>query len=299
MRILITGAAGKLGQWVVRELKSCRHSVTTFDQIPAAEPADRELIGDIEDLDALVGAASGTDAIIHLAGIPTHGLMPDGQTFRINVMGAFNVHEAARRQGVPRVVSMSSEAVLGWSPGSWEREHLPEYLPIDESHPCQPQDCYGLSKQLMETVGRSFTARCGMVTVFIRAPWIVSPGELDELSRTNGRAVGAFGLYHYIDVRDLATACRLAVEVELSGSHAIFVGSGESTVSTPLSELYPKLAPGIGERAATLVGNRAPVSIERARRLLGWTPKWSWRAGSVSGRTAPAVSPWPVQEECT
>jgi nucleoside-diphosphate-sugar epimerase len=278
MRILVTGAAGKLGVWIVRELKLHKHHVTTFDRIRAPEPADRELIGDIEDLDAVAGAAAGADAILHLAGIRTHGLMPDDETFRINAMGAFNAHEAASRAGVSRVVSMSSEAVLGWAPGSWQREHVPDYLPIDEEHPCRPQDCYGLSKVALEAVGRSFTDRCGMATVFIRAPWIVSPQELDELARSNGRAVTGFGLYHYIDVRDLAEACRLAAEVKLDRSHALFVGSGESTVSVPLAELFPRLAPAIGNIANELVGSRGAVSIDRARQLLGWSPKRSWRA---------------------
>jgi nucleoside-diphosphate-sugar epimerase len=140
-----------------------------------------------------------------------------------------------------------------------------------------------LSKLALEAVGRAFSDRCGMVTVFIRAPWIVSPAELDELARNNGRAITGFGLYHYVDVRDLAEACRLAVEIELDGSHALFVGAGESSVSVPLAELFPKLAPAIGDRAAQLVGSRGAVSIERARDLLGWSPKRSWRSGASRG----------------
>jgi nucleoside-diphosphate-sugar epimerase len=291
MRVLVTGSAGKLGQWVVRELKSHDHHVIAFDRVHTTAAADHVLMGDIEDLNAVAAAVEGADAVLHLAGIPTHGLVPDDETFRINVMGAFNVHEAARRAGASRVVSMSSEAVLGWAPGSWQREHLPDYLPIDEDHPCRPQDCYGLSKLAMEAVGRSFTDRCGTVTVFIRAPWIVAPAELDQLTRNNGRAVKDFGLYHYIDVRDLAEACRLAVEVDLAGSQALFVGSGETTVPIPLAELYPRLAPAIGERAAKLTGRRGPVSIERARCALGWSPKRSWRLGiaaSAGSGTEPA-----------
>ena len=116
MKILVTGGAGKLGQWVVRELKAQQHDVAVFDRQTSGEPANREIIGDIEDLEAVTAAAMGVEAIIHLAGIPTHSVMPDNDTFRINAMGAFNIHEAARRNGVPRVVSLSSEAVLGWAP---------------------------------------------------------------------------------------------------------------------------------------------------------------------------------------
>ncbi len=291
MRILVTGGAGKLGRWAVRELRSHGHHVTTFDRSPVDE-SDVPVTGDIEDLDAVLAATERQDAVLHLAGIPTHSVVPDDETFRINAMGTFNVHEAARRANVPRVVSMSSEAVLGWAPGSWQREHLPEYLPIDEDHPCRPQDCYGLSKLAMEAIGRSFTDRCGMVTVFIRAPWIVSPQELDQLARDNGRTAVSFAMCHYVDVRDLAEACRLAVEVPLAGSHTLFVGSGETTVPVPLAELYPKLAPAIGNRAAKLTGNRSPVSIERACRLLGWSPKRSWRGRSpAAATTVPETNP--------
>jgi nucleoside-diphosphate-sugar epimerase len=281
MKILVTGSSGKLGTWAVRELKSRQHVVIGFDRVGSREPMDREVLGDIEDLAAVSAALKGAEAILHLAGVPTHSILPDNETFRINAMGAFNVHEAARRANICRVVSVSSEAVLGWSPGSWEREHLPDYFPIDEKHVCEPQDCYGLSKVVLEQIGRTFTNRCGMVTVFLRASWIVSPRELEELARNNGRPLNSFTLFHYVDVRDVAMACRLALEVPLVGSHAFFIGSGETTVSEPLADLYPRLCPRIGDRAAGLTGKRGPVSTERARELLGWEPKHFWRGLKV------------------
>jgi nucleoside-diphosphate-sugar epimerase len=283
MKILVTGSSGKLGKWAVKELRSHGHFVIGYDLLGPSQAADREIISDVEDLASIAAAVTGADAILHLAGVPTHGLLPDDQTFRINTMGAFNVHEAARRASVARVVSLSSEAVLGWSPGSWQRAHLPKYLPIHEDHPCEPQDCYGLSKVVLEAIGRSFTDRCGMVTVFLRASWIVSPDELEQLARNDGRPVTTFALCHYIDVRDLAVVCRLALEADLEGSHTLFVGSGETTVATPLAELYPQLAPAIADRAAALVGTRSSVSIARARQVLGWEPKYSWRAIRTAG----------------
>jgi len=192
-------------------------------------------------------------------------------------MGTFNVHEAAWRLGVRRVVTLSSEAVLGWAPGSWERAHAPAYLPIDEAHPCRPQDCYGLSKVAAEGIARSYTDKCEMETVLIRAPWIVSPQELDALRAAGGRPPTQFGTWHYIDARDLAIACRLAVERPIKGCEVIFVGSGESTVAEPLCTLLPRLMPAIGNKADALTGSRSAVSIEKARTLLDWTPRWSWR----------------------
>ena len=283
MNVVVTGGSGKAGRALVDELVPAggpgpRHEVLVFDRAATPEREGvRYLAGDVEDLPRVDRALAGADAVIHLAGIPTHGILADDETFRINAMGTFNVHDAAWRLGIRRVVTMSSEAVLGWAPGSWEREHVPAYLPIDEDHPVGAQDAYGLSKVACEAIARSHTAKCGMETVILRPPWIVSPEEMDGLRRSGGVTPARFGLYHYIDARDLAAACRAAVERPLAGSHTLFVGSGETTVAEPLCSLYPRLMPAIGDKAESLTGSRAPVSTERARRLLDWAPARSWR----------------------
>jgi nucleoside-diphosphate-sugar epimerase len=282
LKIVVTGGSRKLGRWTVRELVARSHQVTVFDRDRASDvDGVRQLTGDVEDLGQVFGAVAGADAVIHLAAIYSHSIMTNEVTFRTNVMGAFNVHEAAFRLGLKRVVTLSSEAVLGWAPGSWEREHVPEYLPLDEDHPCRPQDCYGLSKVATEVIAWSYTDKCGMQTVLIRAPWIVSPEQLVELRRSNGRKPAGFALYHYIDVRDLALACCLAAERPLEGSHTLFVGSGDSLIAEPLCSLFPRLMPAIGDRAKTLTGTQAPVSIARARTVLGWSPQHFWRTAEA------------------
>ena len=283
MKVVVTGGSGKAGRPLVEEL-TCQsggktpHDVLILDKAPMPEREGvRYLAGDIEDFGRVRAALSGADAVIHLAGIHTHGILPNEDTFRINATGTFNVHEAAWRLGIPRVVTMSSEAVLGWAPGSWEREHVPAYLPIDEDHPVGAQDAYGLSKVVGEAIARSYTAKCGMETVILRPPWIASAEELESLRESGGVTPAKFGLYHYIDARDLAAACRAAIERPMAGSHTLFVGSGETTVAEPLRTLYPRLMPAIGDRADDLTGTRGPVSMERARTLLGWAPIRSWR----------------------
>ena len=283
MRVVVTGGSGKAGRPLVEELAcdadgKARHDVLVLDKAPVPEREGvRHLAGDIEDLGRVRAALSGADAVIHLAGIHTHGILPNEDTFRINAMGTFNVHEAARRLGIPRVVTMSSEAVLGWAPGSWEREHVPAYLPLDEDHPVGAQDAYGLSKVVSEAIARSYTAKCGMETVILRPPWVVSAEELEGLRESRGVTPAKFGLYHYIDARDLAEACRAAIERPMAGTHTLFVGSGETTVAEPLCTLYPRLMPAIGDRADDLTGTRGSVSTERARTLLDWAPIRSWR----------------------
>jgi nucleoside-diphosphate-sugar epimerase len=116
-----------------------------------------------------------------------------------------------------------------------------------------------------------------MAAVVLRAPWILSPDEMRALARSGGVDAIDFRLYHYIDARDLAQACRLAVERPLTGCQILFVGSGETIVREPLSELYPRLVPEIAELARKLSGTTAPVSIARAKRTLNWAPHRSWR----------------------
>ena len=284
MKVVVTGGSGKLGHWLVRELVSAAggrvaHEVLNFDSARDPRGSHAPLVlGDVTDLDQVLSALAGADAVIHAAGIPTHSVAPAEVIFAANAVGTFNIHEAAWRLGIARVVTLSSEAVLGWAPGARSREFLPSYLPIDEDHPCGAQDAYGLSKIAAEAIARSYTAKCGMDTVLIRPPWIASPEELREVRRAGGRTVTEFGPCHYIDVRDLAEALRKAVERPLSGCRTLFVGAGESSVAEPLSELYPRLLPAIGGMAAGLTGTASWVSITRARRLLDWTPRRSWRS---------------------
>jgi nucleoside-diphosphate-sugar epimerase len=252
------------------------HRVRIFDrQSPGPVEAADFVAGDVEDLEQLVEACADSDVIVHLAGISRNGLAPPEVTYRINVMGSLNVHEAATRLGVPRVVSAGSEAALGWVYRT--RDFTPLYLPIDEDHPLSPQDPYGVSKQVLEVTARSYTLRTGLVTIVLRPPWIATPADLEDLARTRGRVVTDFRLYNYIDVRDLASAFRCAVEAPVRGHHALFVTADDTSVGTPLRELMPRMLPAIGVKAEKLTGTAPSVSNQRAKKVLGWAPTHSWR----------------------
>lgn len=289
MNVVVTGGCGILGRYVVEALlgdgrEDDQFEVTVFDTSCNSEvPGARYVRGDIRDLGQVYGALSGADVAIHLAAVRRPGIVTDDVVFETNVVGTFNVHEAAWRLGVRRVISTSSEAALGWDYRS--SEMVPEYLPIDERHPLKPQDAYGLSKQIGEDIARSY-ARRGLSTLVLRPPWIVIPDVLDRLRADGGRKLERFTLASYVDVRDLAEAYRLALDVGLSGFEVLFVVADDSSISEPLSTFMPRMLPEIGDLARELVGSRPSVSNARARRLLGWAPARTWRSGTIAASPA-------------
>jgi nucleoside-diphosphate-sugar epimerase len=283
MRVVVIGGAGKIGLWVVRELLDASagraaHEVTVFDRVAGpATSGVRYLTGDHRDLGQVLGAVAGADVVVHLAAVFRQAT-PD-TIFHNNVLGTFNVHEAAWRLGVRRVVSTSTRAALGWTYA--EREFPPEYFPIDEAHPLKPQDPYGLSKKAGEAIARSYTAKCGMETVVLRPSGVMSPAEMAQLRASGGRPARRFDTFTYVDVRDLATAYRLAVERPLDGHTVLWIVADDSMTSEPLGEAYARLMPSVADMARVLTGDRPAISNARAKAVLGWRPLRSWRRGET------------------
>ena len=275
MKLVITGGAGKVGQWLVRELLAHRgYEITVFDRTPGPERGEvKYLVGDIQDLGEVIEAMAGADAVIHLAAIHNPNIATATVTYETNVIGTFNVHHAAFRLGVKRVISASSNAVVGWSYGE---NFMPDYLPIDEDHPVRPVDVYGLSKEIGETIARSYT-RKGLETVVLRPSGVVSPGELQQMKEDGGRLPTGFHAYSYIDARDLAVAFRLALERPIPSGTILFVVADDSTIREPLCDLYPRVRASIGDKADGLTGSKGAYSNLRAKELLGWQPAYSWR----------------------
>jgi nucleoside-diphosphate-sugar epimerase len=274
MKLLITGGAGKVGQAIVRELNSAAYEITVLDRTAGPERGPvNYLVGDIQDLGQVMEAMTGAEAVIHLAAIHNPNIAPTTVTYQTNVVGTFNVHHAAFRLGVKRVVSASSNAIVGWS---YSERFMPDYLPIDEDHPLRPEDVYGLSKEIGETIARSY-AHKGLETVMLRPSGVVTPDELEKIKKDGGRKPTGFYAYSYIDARDLAVAFRLAVERSIPSGTILFVVADDSTVAEPLCDLYPRVMPRIGDKARNLTGSKGSYSNARAKKLLGWQPVHSWR----------------------
>jgi len=258
MKLLITGGAGKVGQAIVSELlNNPAYEITVLDRTPGPERGPvNYLVGDIQDFGQVMEAMAGAEAVMHLAAIHNPNIAPTTVTYQTNVIGTFNVHHAAFRLGVKRVVSASSNAIVGWS---YSGRFLPDYLPIDEDHPLRPEDVYGLSKEIGETIARSY-ARKGVETVMLRPSGVLTAEELEKIKKDGGRKPTGFFAYSYIDARDLAVAFRLAVERSLPSGTVLFVVADDSTVVEPLCDLYPRIMPAIGDKARNLTGSKGAYS---------------------------------------
>jgi nucleoside-diphosphate-sugar epimerase len=215
MNVLVTGGQGRLGRAVTAALIARGDRVTSVDLHTGADAprvSETRRLLDVRDVGALLGAAAGCDALIHCAAIPSPGRHPDPVVFGINVLGTFAALQAAMLAGISRVTIASSLSALG---GAWaDPPHPPRYVPVDEAHPLEVEDPYGLSKVANERTAEMFHRRSGMTIAALRFGWILSADEAraEAVRFTADPMRNQPGLWSYIDERDAALACLNAVE---------------------------------------------------------------------------------------
>ena len=272
MRIVVTGGSGKAGRAVVRDLVEHDHDVLGVDLASSTESPAASLLTDLTEFGQVVECLAGADAVVHLAAIPASGIHTEETTFRTNMLSTFNVFEAARVLGLQRVVWASSETILGLP---FERE-LPEYAPIDEEHPPLPQSSYALSKLLAEEAGRQLHRRSGIPCVALRFSNIMEPHDYKRFpSFWDDPTLRRWNLWGYVDARDVALSCRLALAAEVGAEHFI-VAAADTVMNRPSAELMAEVYPSVQYRP-TGGDFDTLLSIAKARTLLGYTPQWSWR----------------------
>src|SRR5687768_3919352 len=220
MRILVTGARGKVGAATVAALTDAGHAVTATDVGRPAFEADRDAVaykqGDLTDAGDAYAIVRGHDAVVHAAAIPEPTRNAPHTVFGNNLMATFNTLEAAVRWGVPRFVNLSSETVPGFF--FPERPWLPDYLPVDEQHPVRPQDPYATAKHFGEQLMDGAVRRSDITCVSIRPSWVQWEGNYEEnLGPWLREPELSEGFWAYIDAYDLADVIRLAAEARTPG----------------------------------------------------------------------------------
>jgi nucleoside-diphosphate-sugar epimerase len=272
VKLVVTGASGKAGRAVVRDLLEHDHEVLAVDVVSAAGSTAPSLLADLTKFGETVECLTGADSVVHLAAIPASRIHTEETTFRTNMLSTYNVFEAARLLGLRRVVWASSETILGLP---FEREQ-PAYAPIDEEHPPLPQSSYALSKLLAEELGRQLHRWSGTPYVALRFSNIMEPEEYERFpSFWDDANLRRWNLWGYVDARDVAQSCRLALEADAGGEQFI-VAARDTVMNRPSRELMAEVYPSVSYRP-TAGDFDTLLSIEKARRLLGFEPQWSWR----------------------
>lgn len=277
-RVLVTGGNGKLGSWVVKELRDHNYDVVSVDrQLPAAPvPGVHHRQVEMGDLGQVVGAANGREAIVHLAAIPNPYRHADEVVFQNNVMATYNTLQAAMTVGIPRAIIASSVSAYGMA---WARPTFPPlFVPLEETHPFLSHEPYALSKETDERTAQMFVRRCEMTVLAYRLHWIAEPGEAYQRATNPDYQANqdATNLWGYIDVRDAARACRLGLEATVNGFHALNITANDTLRTEPTEQLLKQLLPGV-ERRGAVPGNTSPWANGRAREVIGFEPEHSWR----------------------
>lgn len=301
--ILITGATGRLGKSLVPALLEKGYEL----RILANEGENvgwnnvKVVRGDINDFQALDKACKNIDTIIHLAGIIDYHNKQ--LTDKVNYEGTRNIVNAALKNSVPRFIFMSSVSVYGKS----------KYLPMDENHPRNPQNCYGESKLLAE----NYVLSSGLNCVVIRSPAIYGKDYLEGFSnilnaiKSGKMKIIGDGKNHiqFIHVDDCVQAFLLVLEnkeangvfniagpdvmtqEQITALSAKILGVDAPKKRIPKAAAYAlagvekiksivtKRGPRLKSEFVSIISDDRYYDISRAKRVLGFEPKVDYERG--------------------
>jgi UDP-glucose 4-epimerase len=274
MRVLVTGNKGLIGPYVEAALTAAGHGVVGFDVATG---------DNIRNSAAVTAAATDCDAIVHLAALLPPD--PDGsEIMATNVVGTWNVLQAAKGHGINRIVYFSSVNALGIFLG----DRKPDYLPIDDRHYCYPTSPYSVSKRLGEEMCRFHTEETGAVTICLRPPLVVTPNAYREMTAQWEKDAPSewlpFWEYGaFLDVRDAASAALTALTATASGHFTALLCAADIASAQPSLEMAEKLLPGVPIKRVDHYHEHpygALVSTTTAADVLGWHPRYTWRGSS-------------------
>jgi nucleoside-diphosphate-sugar epimerase len=288
MRVVVTGGSGRLGQFVVRELFTHAHQVCAIDTVKPRECPCPTYLSDLTKVQPLLDHFKNADAVIHLArqrfpytetGFNASAqrwefadIAGDAARFNENIAMTNNVLVAVQAAGVKKLVVGSSLAIYGlYYPVT---DLQPEYLPIDEAHPLRPQDPYGLTKAVGEKLCDALSQKSAMQIASLRFSGIYTEEHRAMLAqrKINPTIRGTGALWNYIDVRDAARACRLALEADFSGHQTFNICAPDTIMDTPTAELAEKYLPHV-KVLGKPDGRWSGYAIAQAEQMLSFRAK--------------------------
>lgn len=284
MRVLVTGGSGNVGGYVLDELVG-KHDITIMDMKASLKHPDLPLMKiDLMDAEATLDSVKGFDAVIHLAAIPNPSRDPGDRVLHVNTVSTYNLMEAVRLNGIPKVVYASSESASGF--GIHNVFHKPMYLPIDEKHPSWPHETYSLSKYFGEVICQEYAHAYGMKVIALRYTWVWFREDGDAMKNlvNHVQANGGEGFGAYVFAEDVAQAFKLSLDYAFIGDEyfqSFYITADDALITIndldQIMKIYPVDGPPIDGEYFADHPKGSFFSIEKAKKLLGYKPKHSWK----------------------
>ena len=293
MKVLITGASGRLGPYVIRELAEKHTLVLMSRRQPSEEFSKLPFIqGDLNNFEDCQRAVKGVDAIQHLgaqpgpvdhpdmrAGAAEKGI-PFDATFKTNMLGTYYLMQAAIQADVKSVIMSGSNCALGHG-FRISKTHMPvDYLPLDEEHPCYPEDSYSFSKRCGEDLLASYTRAYGIRT-YITRPAGITPEERRKQMAKNVKPTGGWSpwLWCWVGSEDVASAHRLIMEkAETLPPHDVyFLNADDTAALEPSMQLIERFKPEFLTKVKSLQGHQSFINCDKLKNAVRWHHETSWR----------------------
>jgi nucleoside-diphosphate-sugar epimerase len=284
-RVAVTGSSGKLGRAVVAHLVEYGWDVVALDRVASTGTGVVSSRVELTDFGQAVEALSGiddrhdgVDALVHLAAIPAPGLVPNAATFANNITASYNTYSAAIRAGVRKIVWASSETVLGLP-----FDEPPPYIPVDEEYPPRPNSTYSLVKTLEEELARQLCRwHPDLSMIGLRFSNVMYPEDYAKFPAYDADPqLRRWNLWGYIDARDGAQAVRLSLDKDSVGADVFVIANADTVMLRPNESLLAEVFPDV-PLTRPVGPHETLLSIDKARRILGYEPQHSWRDGQPS-----------------
>ncbi|MBD3182950.1 NAD-dependent epimerase/dehydratase family protein [Candidatus Poribacteria bacterium] len=295
MKVLVTGASGRLAGYVVRELADKYELVLTSRRKPPEELSDYPWVqGDLVNFQDCQKMMEGVEVIQHLGAQPwpvDHPNMRDraeeqgipfDATFKTNMLGTYYLMQAAVEANVKIVVMAGSNCALGHGFRISKDQFPIHFLPINEKHPSYPEDSYSYSKKAGEDLLASFSRGYGIRT-YITRPAGITPPERRQKMADNASPTGGWSdwMWCWVGSEDVASAHRLLMEASSDLPHhdVYFLNSDDTTALETSRELVEKFKPELLPlfKAGYMKGNDSFLNCDKLKKAVGWEHKTSWR----------------------
>jgi UDP-glucose 4-epimerase len=278
MKVIVTGGSGRVGRYGIQELADSGHEVVNLDRARPPEPLPGAFLQlDLTDAGEVYDAFAQVrpEGVCHIAANPSPGGYPRQQIFSNNVLSTYHVMQAAGDSGVRRLIYASSEMATGWL----TTDALPPRFPFNEADRVDSPNAYALSKYMGEVIADSMSVRYSeMALCSLRINNVIMPDRYDTLQYRRAHfPAGGDNFWSYIDVRDVASAFRAALEGESTGHEVFLIAAADTCLDIPIREAIERRY-GPGANYSPNYGDyQSAFDCSKIERFFGWKPKHSWR----------------------